>query len=334
MDLNVLWFVLICVLFCGFFFLEGFDYGVCILMPFLGKNDTDRRILINTISPVWDGNEVWLLTAGGAMFAAFPNWYATMFSGFYLPLFLILIALIFRGVAFEFRNKLENKIWKKTWDTALFLGSLIPGLLFGVAFSNLLKGIPIDAHMEYTGGFFNLLSVYTLLAGVTGLVFFLYHGAVFISLRTKGELMEKSQKLSQKLGLGSIVLLLLLGVMSYTETELFTKGFAVVLIVLSSVALIVSILFTFMGKNGKAMITNGLVVIAAVSALFAGLFPTVIISSINTSYNLTITNASSSPYTLKIMTIIALTLVPIVFLYQGWTYWVFRKRVTSKDLEY
>ena len=334
MDLNVLWFILIAVLFCGFFFLEGFDYGVCILMPFLGKNDRERRILINTIGPVWDGNEVWLLTAGGAMFAAFPNWYATMFSGFYLPLFLILIALIFRGVAFEFRSKLESKSWKNTWDTALFLGSLVPALLFGVAFSNLLKGIPIDSHMEYTGGFFNLLSVYTLLAGVTGLVFFLYHGAVFISLRTKGELMERSQKLSKKLGLISIVLLLLLGVMTYTQTELFTKNFAVILVVLAVIALTVSIFFSFMGKNGKAMIANGLVVITAVSALFAGLFPNVIISSINIKYNLTITNASSSPYTLKIMTVIALTLVPAVLIYQGWTYWVFRKRVTSKDLEY
>ena len=242
--------------------------------------------------------------------------------------------LIFRGVAFEFRSKLESKSWKNTWDTALFLGSLVPALLFGVAFSNLLKGIPIDSHMEYTGGFFNLLSVYTLLAGVTGLVFFLYHGAVFISLRTKGELMERSQKLSKKLGLISIVLLLLLGVMTYTQTELFTKNFAVILVVLAVIALTVSIFFSFMGKNGKAMIANGLVVITAVSALFAGLFPNVIISSINIKYNLTITNASSSPYTLKIMTVIALTLVPAVLIYQGWTYWVFRKRVTSKDLEY
>jgi cytochrome d ubiquinol oxidase subunit II len=334
MDLSTLWFILICVLFCGFFFLEGFDYGVCILMPFLGKNDTERRTLINTIGPVWDGNEVWLLTAGGAMFAAFPNWYATMFSGFYLPLFLILLALIVRGVGFEFRGKLENKRWKNIWDAALFIGSLIPALLFGVAFSNLIKGIPIDSHMEYSGGFFNLLSIYTLLAGITGLVFFLYHGAVFISLKTNGSLMERAKQLSKRLGTASILLSVILAVMTYSQTDLFNKSFAVVLLAVAIISLAASVLFVAKDKSGFSMAANGVAVIAGVGALFAGLFPNVIVSSLNSAYNLTVKNASSSPYTLKIMTIVALTLVPIVLAYQAWTYWIFRKRVTSKDLEY
>jgi cytochrome d ubiquinol oxidase subunit II len=334
MDLNTIWFILIVVLFCGFFFLEGFDYGVCILMPFLGKNDTDRRILINTIGPIWDGNEVWLLTAGGAIFAAFPNWYATMFSGFYLPLFLILLALIFRGVGIEFRSKLPGKSWRSTWDVILFLGSLVPALLFGVALANLLKGVPIDAHMEYTGGFFNLLTPYTLTFGVAGLSFFMYHGAVFISLRTKGELMERARQLSLKLGIVTLGLWLILGILTYSQTDLFNSPLAIVFLVLSGILLIASMLFMGKGKNGRAMIVNGLTVVSAVAALFSGLFPRVMVSSINKSFDLTITNAASSPYTLKVMSIIALTLVPIVLLYQGWTYWVFRKRITPKDLEY
>lgn len=334
MDLNTLWFILIAVLFCGFFFLEGFDYGVCILMPFLGKNDTDRRILINTIGPVWDGNEVWLLTAGGSIFAAFPNWYATMFSGFYLPLLLILIALIFRGVGFEFRSKVENKTWRKAWDRVLFLGSLIPALLWGVALSNLIKGVPIDSHMEYTGGVFNLLSPYSLLAGIAGLTFFMYHGAVYISLKTKGELMEKAKQLAEKLGIITIVAWVALGVLTYSQTDLFNNSFAVILLVISGLSLLISFYAIKTGKNGKAMIINGLCVICTVGALFAGLFPRVMVSSISKSFDLTITNASSSPYTLKVMTIVALTMVPLVLLYQGWTYWVFRKRITSKDLEY
>jgi cytochrome bd ubiquinol oxidase subunit II len=334
MDLNTLWFILIAVLFSGFFFLEGFDYGVCILMPFLGKNDTDRRILINTIGPVWDGNEVWLLTAGGAIFAAFPNWYATMFSGFYLPLFLILIALIFRGVGIEFRSKVEGKKWRNTWDIILFLGSLIPAILFGVALANLLKGVPIDEHMEYTGGFFNLISPYTLVAGASGLFFFLYHGAVYISLKTKGELMERAKKLSRMFGIITLIVWIILGLLTYLQTDLFKNGLAIAFLVLSGVALVISIYLMSTNRNGKAMLVNCFAVVSVVAALFSGLFPRVMVSSISKSYNLTITNASSSPYTLKIMTIIALTLVPIVLLYQGWTYWIFRKRITSKDLEY
>ncbi len=204
MELSTLWFGIIAVLFIGFFFLEGFDYGVMMLMPFLGKNDIEKRILINAIGPHWDGNEVWLLTAGGAMFAAFPNWYATMFSGFYLPLFLILIALIFRAVAFEFRSKINNIKWKLFWDCALSIGSALPALLFCVALANLLKGVPINSSMQYAGGFFNLLSPFTILAGLSGVLLFLYHGAVFINLKVSGDLTSRAMKVGYRLGLASI----------------------------------------------------------------------------------------------------------------------------------
>lgn len=334
MALNILWFILISILFCGFFFLEGFDYGVGILVPFLGKNDSERRILINTIGPVWDGNEVWLLTAGGAMFAAFPNWYATMFSGFYLPLFLILVALIFRGVGFEFRSKLEASSWRKMWDYIICIGSLLPAILFGVAMANLLKGVPIDKNMEYTGGFFNLLSPFTLVAGLTALVFFLYHGAVYITLKTSGELMHRAKRLSVILGPAAVVLWILLIVLGNLQTDIFTKGAAVILLILTTICGAVSLLLGRKGSFGKALIANGLTVVGAVASLFAGLYPRVMVSSTNAAFNLTINNASSSPYTLKVMTIIALTLVPIVLLYQAWSYWIFRKRITSKDLEY
>ncbi|MQL53765.1 cytochrome d ubiquinol oxidase subunit II, partial [Desulfofundulus thermobenzoicus] len=193
MDLNVLWFILITVLFVGYFFLEGFDYGVGTLVPFLGKNDAERRMLINTIGPFWDGNEVWLLTAGGAIFAAFPHWYATLFSGFYLALFLMLLALIGRGVAFEFRSKEDRPGWRNLWDWVLCAGSLVPALLWGVAVTNLVKGVPIDSHMQYAGNFFTLLSPYTLVGGLATLLLFTFHGALFLSLKTGGELVERAR---------------------------------------------------------------------------------------------------------------------------------------------
>jgi len=333
MELSTLWFILIAVLFIGFFFLEGFDYGTLILMPFIGKTDVERRIIINTIGPVWDGNEVWLLTAGGAIFAAFPNWYATMFSGFYLALFLILVALIFRSVAFEFRSKIDSVRWKKSWDLALFLGSAIPALLWGVAFANLLKGVPIDADMEYVGNFFNLLSPYTLVAGLTGLAVFVYHGAVYISLKTTDVLLKRSQAIALKVGLVAIGLWVVLLILSFVTFDSVKLSVAVTL-VLGTLAVLASYYFMRKEKSGKAFIANGIAIVFVVASIFLGLFPNVMVSSINEAYNLTVTSASSSPYTLKVMTIVALTMVPIVLAYQAWSYWVFRKRVTGDKLEY
>jgi cytochrome bd ubiquinol oxidase subunit II len=199
MNLNILWFILIVVLLTGFFFLEGFDYGVGMLLPFLGKSDEERRILASTIGPFWDGNEVWLLTGGGAMFAAFPNWYASMFSGFYLALLLMLVALILRGVAFEFRNRDARPAWHRFWDWMIFVGSALPGLLWGVAIANLIEGVPIDAHMNYTGGFFNLLNPFALLGGIAFVAMFLLHGAIFLTLKTEDTLFDRAQTAARRL---------------------------------------------------------------------------------------------------------------------------------------
>lgn len=334
MDLNSLWFILIAILFAGFFFLEGFDYGVGILLPFLGKNDTERRVLINTIGPVWDGNEVWLITAGGAMFAAFPNWYATLFSGFYLALFLMLFALIVRGVAFEFRSSDRSPAWRNLWDRLLFLGSFLSALLWGVAVANLLHGVPIDGQMQYAGSFFDLLSPYTLVGGLVFLLLFIWHGALYLSLKTEGELARRAQGVAAKVGLFTILGVALLAILTFFQTALFTKPAAVVFLVLAFLTLLLAYLFLQRGRAGLAFGFNAGTILTLTGAVFAGLFPRVMISNLNPAWSLTIYNAASSPYTLKIMTGVALTLVPIILLYQGWTYWVFRKRVTEKDLHY
>ena len=334
MDLNILWFILITVLFVGFFFLEGFDFGVGILLPFLGKNDTERRVIINTIGPHWDGNEVWLITAGGAMFAAFPNWYATLFSGFYLALFLLLFAIIIRGVSFEFRSSDSSPLWRSTFDWMIFTGSLLSAILWGVAMTNIVKGVPIDAKMQYVGTFFTLLNPYTIVGGLTTLFVFMFHGALFLSLKTTGEMAKRASKAAQTIGLVAIPVVLLMAGLTYLQTDLFNNLGAGITLLLSGVTLVVACALIRSNKPGWAFIVNGVTILLFTVALFWGLFPRVMVSSLNPKWSLTIYNASSSPYTLKVMTIIALTMVPIVLLYQGWTYWVFRKRVTEKDLHY
>jgi len=336
MSLNTLWFILISVLFTGFFFLEGFDYGVGILLPFLGKDDTERRVIINTIGPFWDGNEVWLLTAGGAMFAAFPNWYATLFSGFYLALFLMLVALIGRGVAFEFRSKHKNPRWRALWDWLIFFGSAVPALLWGVALANIVRGVPIDGNMQYVGGFWNLLNPYALLGGLTALGAFTLHGAIFLSLRTTGKIEQRAQQTARRLWLPNAVIVLGLVIATYFVTDVFTRlGFNPgVTAVGAGVAILAVGWLLRSGRNGWAFGINALAIVLSVATVFRGLYPRVMISSLNPDWSLTVTNASSSPYTLKVMTIVAAIFVPVVLLYQGWTYWVFRKRVTAEALEY
>lgn len=333
MTLNTLWFILIGVLFTGFFFLEGFDYGVGILMPFLGKKDEERRVIINTIGPVWDANEVWLLTAGGAMFAAFPNWYATLFSGFYLALFLMLVALILRAVAFEFRSKDKNPRWRALWDWCIFFGSLVPALLWGVAMANIVRGVPIDGSMEYVGGFFNLLNPYALLAGVAGLAIFTLHGAIFLSLRTDGELRQRVEVLANRLW--PIVLVIGAGTVaaSYFATDIFKRlginpGISAIG---AGAAFLASGWLLRQRRSGWAFAMTGLTIALTIVTTFRGLFPRVMVSSLNPDWSLTITNASSTPYTLKVMSIVALIFVPIVLLYQAWNYWVFRGRISGKS---
>ncbi|WP_079910974.1 cytochrome d ubiquinol oxidase subunit II [Paenibacillus sp. 32352] len=331
--LETLWFILITVLFVGFFFLEGFDFGVGMLTPFLGRTDTERRVIINTIGPVWDGNEVWLITAGGAMFAAFPEWYATLFSGFYMALFLMLLALIGRGVSFEFRSKLPNPKWRKLWDGVIFGGSLLPPLLWGVALANLMKGVPIDANKNYVGSFWDLISLYSVTAGISIVLLFLLHGALYLSLKTEGELRERARKAANRFGAWASAMLLFFVFLSYFQTDMFTRdGIIPGMVPLTAGFTLLSVhFFLKAGRDGWAFIMTGLTIVLSTITVFMSLFPRVMISSLNPDWSLTIFNSASNEYTLKVMTVIALTTVPIVIAYQAWTYWVFRKRVSIKD---
>jgi cytochrome d ubiquinol oxidase subunit II len=337
-DLNSLWFILIAVLWIGFFFLEGFDFGVGMLLPFLAKKDDDRRAVINTIGPHWDGNEVWLLTAGGATFAAFPQWYATMFSGFYLAFFILLVGLIVRGVAFEFRSKDYNPKWRTLWDWCIFAGSLIPSLLLGVAFANLARGLPIDEHMMFTGNLVTLLNPYGLLGGLATVALFLLHGGIFLTLKTDDHLRIRAEAFTRKLWLPAVVLMLLQIVATFFFTD-FIEHLGVVLItvpVLSLVAPLLAGWFVLRKRNGWGFVMTALTVVLFQVTYFLILFPRVMISSTNPLFSLDIWNASSSPYTLKVMTIVAAIFIPIVLVYQAYTYWVFRKRVSveKKNLVY
>jgi len=334
MDLGTIWFILIAVLFTGYFFLEGFDFGVGTLLIMLSKKDVDRRIIINTIGPLWDGNEVWLITAGGAIFAAFPIWYATMFSGFYLALLVILVALILRGVSFEFRSKNNSPKWRQNWDYIIFGSSSLLSILWGVALANLIKGVPIDNSMNYVGTFSDLISIYTLVAGITTLLIFTYHGAVFLSLKADGIIEERAFKISKPLGTCALTSSIILILLTYFQTDLFHNKIAVISVIFAFTFLTLSRYLMTKRRAKLAMLFNGLSIALSVGALFLGLFPRVMVSSIKSLYSLTIANASSSTNTLLLMTKIAIIFVPIVLGYQIWSYWIFRKRVTKKDLEY
>ncbi|MGW0660280.1 cytochrome d ubiquinol oxidase subunit II [Streptodolium elevatio] len=329
MELTTVWFILIAVLWVGYFFLEGFDFGVGILTKGLARNETERRVLINTIGPVWDGNEVWLITAGGATFAAFPEWYATLFSGFYLPLLIILVALILRGVAFEYRAKRDDAKWKRNWENAIFWGSLVPAFLWGVAFANIVRGVKIDADKEYVGNLLDLLNPYALLGGLVTLVLFTFHGAVFVGLKTVGDIRERANALAFKLGLATAVLALAFLIWTQADSG---NGKSLVAMVIAVAALLAALALNRIGREGWTFAMSGVTVIAAVAMLFLALFPDVMPSSIDSAYNLTTTNAASTPYTLKIMTWVAAIMTPVVLCYQGWTYWVFRKRIGTKNI--
>ena len=337
MDLVTIWFILIAVLWIGYFVLDGFDLGVGVLLPFIGKDDLRRRVMINTIGPVWDGNEVWLLVAGGATFAAFPLWYATMFSGYYLALFVLLLALIMRGVAFEYRGKKDSATWRKRWDAAIFIGSALPALLFGVAFGNVIGGSPIAplegttaqnaGNLNYVGNFFDLLNPYSLLLGVMTLTVFTTHGAIFLALKTSGEVREAARAAAVRVGLVAAVA----AVAALLWTQVFSERVAVTL----PMALVAAVLWLgalwmgLKGRDGWAFLLSSGTILLAVASLFVGLFPNVMLSSIDPAYNLTIDNASSKEYTLTIMTWVAVIMTPIVLAYHGWTYWVFRKRIST-----
>ena len=335
MDLNTLWFILICVLFIGYFFLEGFDYGVGILLPFIGKSDIERRAVIQTIGPVWDANEVWLLTAGGAIFAAFPQWYATMFSGFYMALFVMLVGLIARGVAFEFRSKNEDAVWRAVFDWLIFFGSVVPALLWGVAIANIVEGVPIDAQMNYVGGFGNLLNPYALVGGLATLLVFTLHGAVYLTLKSEDAIRERARRAAYKIGWAAAGMVMLFVAYSAQRTDMFDKpGVGVlpgIVAMLAGLSLVATRVFLDRRREGWSFISTGLAILLVVTSVFLTLFPRVMVSSLNPKWDLTVYNAASNPYSLHVMTIVALTALPIVLAYLAWTYWIFRKRTSVKQ---
>ena len=336
--LETIWFILWGVLWAGYFMLDGFDLGVGTLMPFLARSDLDRRFMYNATGPFWDGNEVWLITAGGATFAAFPRTYAVMFSGLYTALLLILFALIVRGVAFEFRGKEESPTWRRVWDTCFFVGSFLPALLFGVAFANLFRGLPIDAQGIYRGTVFTLLNPYGLLGGVLFLLFFLVHGALWLAVKTPGELQARAGALAGKLWyLLLAVAVVFLGASRFA-TDLYKNYYDYPLLfvkpLLAVVGLVLTKQFISQKKWWAAWFASCGAIVFSTFFGVVGLYPNMIPSIIDPHYSLTVFNSSSSPLTLKIMLVVAFIFVPIVILYQAWTYRLFRDKVTEKDMEY
>ena len=329
MDLATFWFILIAVLWTGYLVLEGFDFGVGMLMPMVSKNDQGRRVALNTIGPVWDGNEVWLLTAGGATFAAFPEWYATLFSGFYLPLLMILVALIVRAVAIEYRGKIDDVAWRRRWDWAIIGSAWIPSILWGVAFANIVRGVPINEDFTYTGGFFTLLGPFALLGGLTTLAIFLSHGAIFLSLKTDGEIRDRSQEFAKKFSLAALVIAAVWAIwaqLAYSVTWTWAA------VAVAALGLATAWWFSRAEKFGIAFGANAIAIVGAVVLIFGSLYPDVMPSSTSPDFSLTVDNASSSSYTLTVMSWVAVILTPIVLAYQAWSYWVFRRRLSVSDI--
>lgn len=335
MEFQIIWFVLWSVLWAVYFMLDGFVLGSGMLQNFIAKNDTERRVVINTLGPVWDGNEVWLITAGGATFAAFPTTYAQMFSYLYTALLLLLFALIVRGVSFEFRGKVDAPQWKSAWDRALLVSSFIPALLFGVAFGNIFKGLPIDA-AGYHGGLLSLLNPYGLVTGVLFVLLFLTHGALYLSVKTTGKLKQRSASTASAVWIPLLVVAVAFLAYTYPATHLFDNFLAhpalLVVPLLAVAALLAVKVFLVRGNPLKAFFASSLTIVLVVATGVTGLFPNLIPSSLDTQYSLTIYNSSSSPYTLKIMTGVIAAFLPVVIAYKIWVYRVFRAPVTDEDV--
>jgi cytochrome d ubiquinol oxidase subunit II len=338
MVLQTIWFFLWGLLWALYFMTDGFDLGIGALYPILGKTDEDKNTMINAMGPLWDGNEVWLLTAGGVTFAAFPLVYAVMFSSLYTALMLILFALIIRGVSFEFRNKINNPVWMKVWDTCIFVGSIVPAILFGVAFANIFQGIPIDGEGLYQGNLFTLLNPYGLLGGVLFLLLFVQHGANWIIIRSEGDLHDRAVKMSKKIWPFLLVVAVIFLVASWFATPLYQNY-------LSSPILFVVILVTVVALLGvrfyldkehwfSAWFSSALTIVGATFFGVIGLFPNLFPSSISPEYSLSAYNASSSPLTLKIMLVVVILFVPLVLAYQVWTYNLFKGKVRPEDMMY
>lgn len=329
MDFNIIWFILITVLFTGFFILEGFDYGVGMMI--LGRPLNERTQFIKSIGPHWDANEVWMITAGGASFAAFPHFYASMFSTFYFALFLMLLALIMRGVAFELRGKFETSNWKNLWDCSIIFGSFVPALLWGVAMANLLKGLPIDSKMHYLGGFLDLLSPYTILAGIFFVFLFAFHGITFLMMKIADErILFDLRKKSAYVGIAAWATYLLFIIASIFETDVMSKTIGVIIFSAALGVLFSGWQFARANKQKSAFICTAVTIAMTTVGLFVALFPRLMVSSLNSEWSLTIYNAASTEGTLIIMTVAAVIFVPIVLAYQFWTYKTFKERIKSE----
>jgi cytochrome bd ubiquinol oxidase subunit II len=334
MDLQIFWFCLIAFLWAGYFLLEGFDFGVGMLLPFVPRDERERGVMFETIGPLWDGNEVWLVVAGAATFAAFPAWYATMFSGFYLALLLVLFFLIIRVVSFEWREKSESPVWREIWMWANTVGSFGAALIWGIGLSSLLYGLPIDSDGDFTGNLLDLFRPYTVAAGVAVVLLFAFHGATFLTLRTAGDLSERAAAAARRLAIpaaavGALAVAWTVGVaIDRNDKNLFPS---ILPAVLGIAALVLAAYFVFARRSRAAFTTTALGTVLLVATLFTSLYPRVMVSSTDFTNSLTIDGASSSHYALAVMTVVALIMAPIVLLYQGWTYYVFRHRLGGDE---
>lgn len=336
MPLNELWFVIVAFLFVGYFVLDGFDFGVGMSLPFIAKDDVDKRVVINTIGPVWDLNETWVIVAGAALFAAYPEWYASLFSGFYLALFLLLASLIARGVAFEYRGKGTSQRWRGTFDWMIVVGSALPALLWGVAFANIVQGVPLNADhifvgydIPLVGNLLVLLNPYGLLGGLVTLTLFFTHGLIFLTMKTSGEIKERARLLATKVGLLATVLAAAFLVWTLAVHPSLP---GLILSGIAALTLVGALVTNLMQREGIAFGLVVVTVMSAVSSLFVALFPNVLPSTIDPAFSLNVVNASSSQYTLEVMTWVAVIMIPLVLAYQSWTYWVFRKRITRESI--
>jgi cytochrome d ubiquinol oxidase subunit II len=335
MDLQVFWFLLIAILWGGYFVLEGFDFGVGMLLPFVGRNARDRGTMLETIGPVWDGNEVWLVVAAGATFAAFPIWYATMFSGFYLALLLVRVRLIARVVSFEWRGKSESPHWRALWSGANALASFGAPFLWGVALATLLNGVPLDSNGDFAGSFWDLFSLYSVFAGLATVLLFAFHGATFLTLRTNGNLRERASRVARLLSVAAAVVgaALLIATVAVAVDRNDKDVFPPILpAVLGIATLVLAVGFVLRGMNGRAFAMTALGILLTVTTLFTSLYPRVLVSAPDFGNSLTVSGASSSHYALGVMTVVALILTPVVLLYQGWTYYVFRGRLGGEEI--
>jgi cytochrome d ubiquinol oxidase subunit II len=327
--LNNFWFFVIGVLWTGYFILEGFDFGVGALLRLVGKDEKGRRVLINTIGPIWDGNEVWVVSAGAFTFAAFPEWYASMFSAFYLALLLILVALIVRGVAFEYRGKGHSDVWRARWDWAILITSWVLALLWGVAFGNIVRGVALDADHEYVGSFLDLLNPFALVTGLTTLALFLTHGGVYLALKTTLEVRARARSVALSVG---VVAAILMALSVGWQHVLRGTTLSLILGVLAVISLLAAGVLTRAERDGWAFVASALSTAFLVLGWFASLYPDVFPSTLNPAYSLNIENAASTPYTLTLMSWIALVFSPVILGYQAWSYWVFRKRISVRQI--